>query len=335
VARSLLEQRGWDLFLLVIGSVHRGTHYLWDLEQIDRSGLPADDAAVLAGARDELFIAADRCVGRVLEAAPANARVMVFALHGMTANSGWAERFPALLTRVRDHSSPRPPRQGLLYRWKSRIPWRVIRQVTTRLPTSINQALVPLWSSRMLDWANTRFFALPLDINGYVRINLRGRESRGVVETGSEYTELLAELERAFRSFRAIDTGAPVVRDVLRTDDLVGPSAPRRHLLPDLVVRFLPIRTQEISGVISQEYGEVRWAARDPLPSGRSGNHLPTGWFTAAGDDIEPGPELRVNSLDIVPTFFRWMGAETPETIQGRAIEDLTADSNGRSTSVS
>jgi predicted AlkP superfamily phosphohydrolase/phosphomutase len=327
MAHSLLAERTRDLFMLVIGALHRGTHYLWDLEQIDRSGVSADEIAVLEGARDELFVAADRCIGRILEAAPDNARVVVFALHGMTANSGWADRFPSLVSQIRNHGSPRPPQEGFLYRCKRRIPWRVIRQVTTRLPTSVNQALVPLWSARMLDWSDTRFFALPLDINGYVRINLRGREARGIVEPGSEYAELLAELEQAFCSFKTIDTGEPVVRDVARTDDLVDPAAPRRHLLPDLIVRFHPIRSQEVSGVTSEEYGEVRWTPEDPLPSGRSGNHLPTGWFTAAGGGIQPGPELRINSLDIVPTFFHWLGAEVPETIHGRPIAGLGAGS--------
>ena len=326
MARSLLESRRWDLFLLVIGALHRGTHYLWDLEQIDRTALNAADAAVLGGARDELFMAADRCVGRILEAAPDDARVLVFALHGMTANSGWAERFPSLVARIRNHGRS-GPREGFLYRWKRRIPWTVIRQVTTRLPTSVNHGLVPLWSARMLDWADTRFFALPLDINGYVRINLRGREARGVVEPGSEYAALLEELEAAFHGFRAIGDGRPVVRDVVRVDDLVDADAPRRHLLPDLIVRFGELRTQEIEGIVSPEFGELRWEPRAPLPSGRSGNHLPTGWIAMAGSGIAPGPDLQVDSRDIVPTLLGWLGADLPETIQGRSLENLAQSS--------
>ena len=333
ICRSMLQSEAWDLFLVVIGSLHRGTHYLWDLEQIDHSRLGSEDRRILERSRDDLFVEADRTVSAILEAAPSDARILVFALHGMTRNDGWAERFPALVHQIRRDTSPTPPAEGFLYRWKRRIPWRVIRQFTTRLPTSVNQALVPIWSARMLDWSRTRFFALPLDINGYLRVNLRGREAAGIVEPGQEYEELLEELEEAFLSFRAIDTGEQVVRDVTRTDDILDPDGPRRQFLPDLIVRFRPIRTQELSGVVSARYGEIRWTKGSPLPSGRSGNHLPTGWLVAAGPGIEPGPDLEADSVDIIPTILSWLDADVPSSANGPGTARPRTGSDRRSES--
>ena len=48
-------------------------------------------------ANDDLYVAADAAVGRIVEAAPADARIVVFAVHGMARNDGWSEYFPRLL----------------------------------------------------------------------------------------------------------------------------------------------------------------------------------------------------------------------------------------------
>ena len=51
IARWLLASKRWDLLLIVLGGVHRASHYLWDLSQIDESGLDSKTRATLEGAR--------------------------------------------------------------------------------------------------------------------------------------------------------------------------------------------------------------------------------------------------------------------------------------------
>lgn len=323
ISRWLLETDSWDLFMIVLGSIHRGTHYLWDLSQIDSSKLDSETRRTLEAARDELYVAADRAVARILDSAPSDALVLVFSLHGMGANPGWADRSSDLVAHVHRDGSQAAPQEGRLYRWKRRAPWRLIREVTTRLPVRVNKRFVPLWSSRMFDWSKTRFFPLPVDINGYIRVNLKGREPRGIVEPGAEYDALLTELEDAFRGYRTIETGEPIVRDVVRVDDIVDAGAPRRYLLPDIVLLWAPVSLQKVSGVVSERYGELRWGKGAALPSGRSGNHLPDGWLVACGAGIEQGPDLTCDSIDLVPTIYRWLGAEPSPSFQGRLIEEI------------
>jgi predicted AlkP superfamily phosphohydrolase/phosphomutase len=293
IGRWLLESEDWDLFLFVFGAVHRGTHYLWDVSQIDTSGVDEETLRTLEDARDELYVAADRALERILEVAPDNARILVFALHGMEANSGWVDRLPQLVRQVHSGGQGGAPHEGWLYRWKRRIPWRVVRQFTTRLPTAVNHWLLPLWSTRMLDWSQTRFFALPVDINGYVRVNLQGREPLGIVEPGEEYRAVLDEIESAFRGFRTIETGEPIVNNVVQVDDAVDSDADRRYLLPDLVIRWARTSSQQFSGVVSDQYGEVRW---------------------------ERGAPTACDSIDLAPTIFEWLGARQLGSFQGRPV---------------
>lgn len=325
MGRDLLRERRPDLFLLVFGGVHRATHYLWDLSQIDGGGLAPGPRERLEGARDEVYEAADRALSSILSAAPDEARVLVFALHGMAANGGWAERFGGMVDAIRRAGGGPARTPGLLSRLRHRVPWRLARQVTRRVPFEVNRRLLPLWSAGANDWSRTRFFALPCDVNGFLRLNVRGREAGGIVEPGDEYEELLAELEAAFLGFRTIETGEPVVERVVRADDVDAAGGPRRHLLPDLIVHWAPIESCRVSGVVSERFGEVRWEPGAPLPSGRSGNHRPDGWVAAAGAGIASGPRLVCDSIDLAPTIVRWLGADVPG-LQGRPVPELTGD---------
>lgn len=325
ICEYLLARETWDLFAVVIGGVHRGGHYLWDLSQIDAAALADDEHRILKGAHQELYIEADRAVGRILARAPADARVMVFALHGMGPNTGWTEVFPRLIEQIHRGSPGGARQSGLLYRAKKALPWQLVREVTTRLPTSVNHRLMSIWSRRMYEWSTTRFFPLPVDLNGFVRINLRGREAEGVVAPGKEYADVLRELENAFASFRDLETNQSIAAAIERIDDLVGADAPRRRYLPDLCVCWSDCIAMAGVGVGSPTYGDLRWERGARLASGRSGNHMPDGWLIAAGAGIAPGATLDAHeTIDLTPTLFAWLAQPAPARFEGRAIPGLT-----------
>lgn len=318
-----LARESWDLTLAVFGGAHRAMHYLWSLDEADVSRASFEQLERLRGACEEIYEATDRAVGTVLDRAPENARVIVFALHGMGRNRGWAEHFQRIVSHIHSRGRDQGPKEGLIYRLKKAVPWTWLRQVTMRLPSAVNHALVPMWSRSMLDWSSTRFFALPLDLNGYVRINLRGREAKGIVEPGAELDELVAELEEGLMSLRDLRDGRPIVAGVDRVEDLVGRNAPRRDVLPDLIARWTDTYSGGCPGV-SSRYGEARWDPLAPLPSGRSGNHVQGGWLMAAGPDVPRGTlPVPVDTVDLAPTILAWMGARIPTRMEGSPLEAL------------
>jgi hypothetical protein len=168
VCEYLMECDRFDLFAVVLGGVHRGGHYLWDLSQIDGRDLPEDERRQLREGNHDLYRAADAAVGRILAKVPASSRVMVFALHGMGPNTGWTEHFPHLVDQIHRGGPAGPAKASLLYRAKKALPWELVREVTTRLPTRVNMQLLSLWSARMYDWSTTRYFPLPVNSSGSV-----------------------------------------------------------------------------------------------------------------------------------------------------------------------
>lgn len=85
ICRDLLQQEDWDLFLTVFGESHTAAHDFWHLSQSDnplyshKSDRNSDP--MLAAFQDM-----DKAIGKIVEAAPDNASIVVFAVHGMGNN---------------------------------------------------------------------------------------------------------------------------------------------------------------------------------------------------------------------------------------------------------
>jgi predicted AlkP superfamily phosphohydrolase/phosphomutase len=324
IGASLLERERWDLFTIVFGATHRGGHYLWDLSQIDTAKLRPDQRHALERGLVEIYRATDAALGKVLERAAPDARALVFAVHGMGPNTTWADRCTEILGRIQSGGPTEAPRTGLLYSIKRRLPWRLVRTVTTRLPARVQGALVTLWSRRMFDWRTTRAFPLPMDHAGYLRINLRGREPSGIVEPGREYDMLCDELAEGFAGFRDLATGRSIVRRVHRLRELAGADAPARDRLPDLVIEWADVSPVGSPGITSDRFGEMRWSPPGRLPSGRAGNHRSHGWFVASGPGIARGTVEREYGIrDLVPTVRRWLDLPPDPALPGRPIAEV------------
>ena len=251
---------------------------------------------------------------------------VVFALHGMGPNDGWYEFLPRILERIHRGGGGAPAKPGLLFRLRQALPWTLVRQVTRRIPAAWNKALVPLWSRRMHDWPNTKYFALPMDYNGTSASTSRDGRSTAAWTPGTQMGDRRGgrgapELPR----HRHRQTGDPGHDQGGRAD---SPTAPRRRFLPDLVVLWDPPGPAWASrGVVSDQFGEIRWPKGRKLASGRSGNHTPHGWFVAKGPGIRAGterPDLRHRRPHAhrVPVARR----AGPSHFAGRPIEELLGD---------
>jgi predicted AlkP superfamily phosphohydrolase/phosphomutase len=168
---------------------------------------------------------------------------------------------------------------------------------------------------------------VPSEQKGFVRINLAGRESCGIVAPGAEQEALVARLQAELVSFRDLDSDLPVVEKITEVDDLVRAEVAERYWLPDLLVSWTDATSAQAScGVRSATMGEVRWRKGAPYVSGRSGNHHENGWYVAAGPGIRARADEEVHDpIDLAPTVLQWLGLSTPSDFDGLAIKTLAA----------
>lgn len=167
-------------------------------------------------------------------------------------------------------------------------------------------------------WKNMKAFALPSFSEGYVRVNVKGREAHGIVDP-ADYDAVCTELIEKLHKLVDARTGKPMVDQVLRMrQDPLDPD-PK---LPDADLAVIWTEDYAVDTVQSPDIGRI-----GPVPHFRSGSHRSHGFFIGALAGLAPGSELSTrSSLDLTPTFLQLMGATIPDYFEGRSILETAAD---------
>jgi len=298
---TLVRQIAPTLTLAVFNEIHHASHYLWHTLQPDHplyAGVEPAGGETLRSGLVRLYAEVDRQIGRLLEHANADdAAVVVFSLHGMRPATGvaaflapwliekgfarlagwgqktWKERAVGAFGALKRHSP------AMLKSWYYRaLPPAATRQLAQ--PT-----MVPAY-----DWTRTRAFSLPTDQHGWIRINLRGREARGIVAEAG-YDGLIKELETAMSSLADAD-GRPLVQRTVRTAASVREAL--TSVLPDLVVHWTDAALSPAlriggSGIEMSSIGRKF-----------TSQHALEGFCIARGVDLPPGDGVRDAELHAV-----------------------------------
>ncbi|MBT8403461.1 MAG: alkaline phosphatase family protein [Gemmatimonadetes bacterium] len=287
---DLLGREDFDLIWLNFGCAHKAGHHFWDPLAVTEGDVSEDDQRTLRSGLTAVYEAVDAAMGRVLEALPDSADIMVFSPTGMAANVSRADLLPGMLEAVisgpggaaRTTAAQRSPiwtlRSTLPISWRQAIartlPDRMVADLATRMYHS-------------KDWGQTRITTVPGENKGYLRVNLKGREREGIVDP-SEVDALVAQVREGLLSFTDPD-GSPSIAKVEHMPEMTDEGS---HVdqLPDLVVYWgdrPPDR--QLTHVQSEVHGRVD---RRGVGSGRSGNHVDDAWVVRV-----TGPS-RMSELD-------------------------------------
>jgi predicted AlkP superfamily phosphohydrolase/phosphomutase len=325
LAETLMAHEKWDLFLAAFASPHRGGHKLWDLSgTIGRSS--ARDRREFSHALRDVYADCDRAVGQLAKAAGDDADILVFSLHGMRANNGRAFLLPRILNSIMHARSKPAPQPSEGHSGFQRIrdwgaAWLPLAFPPSSLPWELGRALYGAQHPRrMLPRRYASAFSLVSCLNGYIRINLRGRERNGVVERGEAYDRLCSAITEDFKTFVDAGTGEPVAEQIVRSDELYG-SGSRLDFLPDIIVRWVPTPTVCHRKVVSDRYPSLSIPMPTRNLNGRSGNHSSEGFVLAVGEGIPPGTLMEKGDiLDLAPTILAMLGVDKPVQMHGNSM---------------
>ncbi len=320
-ARWLMRQREWDLFFAVFDETHPAAHYCWSPAEAADGG----QASLLRDVYQEI----DRGIGALIDEAGPDAMVVVLSGDAAGPNRTDWYLLPEILGRLgmfanADAGSPAtaagarpgPSRRDPVKAIRDLLPEQLRKALARRLPTRLRDTLARRVDTAAIDWARTRAYCLPTDLEGYIRINLAGREPAGVVREGPEYERLCDELVSALEELVDPVSGRPVVRQVVRSDQAFA--GPRRGHLPDLVVVWSP--EAATGAVTSARTGTVALPSPDPRP----GTHAVPGFVLARGPGIASGAVLDGGDiLDIAPTILARFGLMPPDHMEGKVLPRL------------
>jgi len=261
----LLGTERFDLAWITFPAAHLAGHQYWDLSQLPVAP-DGPQASRLGGALEDVYAAVDAAFGRILAALPEGTDLIVTSAVGMDVNTSRADLLPGMLSRVLARAPLEDGGEGSIWRLRATVPPRTRRAVASALPDRLALGLTSRLELRGIDFSRAPAFAHPADNQGYIRLNLRGRERHGIVGA-SEADALSEEIATGLMDFTDPD-GERAVASVQRVAPLY-PGA-RSDWLPDLVVRWSPRPATTLDSVRSDRYGAVRRAGAG---SGRSGNH--------------------------------------------------------------
>ncbi len=155
-------------------------------------------------------------------------------------------------------------------------------------------------------WSRMPAFVLPSFGDGYVRVNLAGRERDGIVAR-DDYDSALTDVEAIVGACRNPRTGRPVVFDIERVEG----DPFERDRYADLVIRW----TEPIDAFEHPEVGTI-----GPFPLHRTGTHEDGGFLWMTGNGITPGDRGSASVLDLPPTVLALLGRRAPEPLAGRSL---------------
>jgi predicted AlkP superfamily phosphohydrolase/phosphomutase len=335
VVRWLMREKPWDMFFVTFGEPHPAGHYLWHLADPSYPAHPGNGVVGLEQALRDVYVAVDRAIGEIIEDLNDSVTIIVTSGDGMGPNYAGAHLIPEVLNKLgvyyaagvgpdsTSNSGDKGAKRGVASIVRELIPFSVRRAISRCLPRDLQHQLSMKWANANIDWSKTQAFCIPNANEGYVRLNLREREPMGIVERGTAYGELVAELQMRLKELVNPKNGRLAAQQVVHMND-VFPGQRRDHL-PDIVINW-DIDSKVLSELESESCGSVKVRAAgyqtDPF---YTGNHRPAAFAFARGPQIAQGKMIAGGHIvDIAPTILATLGVDPPSHMDGCVWNEFT-----------
>ena len=326
LAIQLIKTGNLDALVVVLGATDRIQHNFWryyDPVFGSQLGLPkeADYEDVIP----ETYRRADTAVGRLLSYAGEDTLVLVISDHGGGAaatkifnTNAWLEQQGLLTIKQSQDSFLRNLRHivvAMRRKLGSQLEFHLRRFTPQRV---IEQGRALVRNVAHIDWSATRAYRFPMypPSEGIV-INVKGRQSHGIVESGHEYEEIRDQIIEQSKLLVDPIHGHPIVIKSQRREEIYhGPYLERA---PDIVLTL----SNEYTGGV-EVHPPVVTEVNPTTLSKVNGEHRMHGILFAKG------PMIRANTwienarlMDIAPSILYGLNLPISENMDGVVLNEL------------
>jgi predicted AlkP superfamily phosphohydrolase/phosphomutase len=305
--KYLMKNKQWDFFMGVFIGMDRVQHYLWQHLDDGLNGRMNQIAEKIF----DYYSYLDKIIGELFLLTGDNTTIIIMSDHGFGRYKG-----DFLINRwLLD--------QGFLSVKKGNrkfAPWlkKISRKLGLRremLSKVINQKKMDSlrMSVQEIDWGSSRAFSA---LAHCIHINVKGRETLGCVEQGSEYEDLRERIIKELYKIKDPSTGEPVIKKVLKREDVYNGS--EFEVAPDLIV--LSSDTDHY-GIYSTRHShdgifyENTW---------KTGDHRQNGIFVISGKGIKSAETIHnAHIIDVLPTILYVHDLPIPEYVDGKVLKEV------------
>jgi predicted AlkP superfamily phosphohydrolase/phosphomutase len=323
--RFLMDQEDWDLFVSVFAEPHYGGHQLYHHYDPRHWAHDSQRAKLLADSLPTLYSRIDSALSALLSDISDEATLFIVSVHGISTNYSANHLMTSVLEKL---GFQIPPANGhadiskkggrFLHAFTQLAPWALRDFINERiLPQSIQDRLLSRLFSSSIDWKRSKAFFLPSDhFQGFISLNLKGREPWGIVQPGSDYDQVCEEIRSELMRLVNPDTGNPAIQEVVQVSKIYH--GENLWNLPDLVIRWSE------DGYIRQLHHPKFGIISDQGFKLRKSQHTVDGFMIAAGKHINQEAVLNgATTMDLAPTILHLMGQPIPKDIDGRVLMEL------------
>ncbi len=328
----LMEKYNWDFFMVVFNATDRLQHYFWRHSDPRHPRHPdaSEQVAELSNAIRDCYVYLDEMIGRILEALPDDAAVMVMSDHGfgmMTDDyffvNRWLEHIGLL---KRKGSAGFQPALNALRKMDA-----LVRRILTPKQKEWILAKFPQLRGQVesantlgdVDWSQTKAYSEEMYYTtANVRLNLKGREPHGIVEP-HEAEEVLNFLIGELEKVVDPRTGQRVFPHIYRREEIY--SGDYAAQAADLLMSYWEDGAYHVRPSYKSPDGHFMATNAGVLPgeSDWSGDHRMNGILIAHGAPFKKTLVENATLCDLAPTILHLMGLPVPDDMDGRVLTEI------------
>lgn len=320
---DLMDSFDWDFLVAIFTETDRLQHFYWHF--LDETHF-RHEKTEKANKVKELIIdylnGLDSIIGKIIEKAGSNAIVMVVSDHGF----GPVEKQVRLSNLFKDSGllkiNPKNNRGDLtlfhrlrgfldkhskLYKIAKKIMKETKyykRKEVMKNPKDLDDRLF-----KIIDWDKSKVY---MGCNeNVILVNLKNRESKGIVEPGREYEVLREEAVKILRAVKDPATNIPLNFTVYKKEELY--EGPFLNEAPDIVLK------------IENRYRPSRSFGNNLIDifTHLSGSHRQEGILIISGEGLKKRSIINdAQIVDIAPTVLYALGLPIPEDMDGEILKE-------------
>lgn len=323
---DLLQKYEFECFTVVFGGIDRACHDYWKYHDLEFPGVTEAQREKFKDAIIRNYKLADEEIGRYLVHFGDEVNLFIMSDHGSGRSPFYAFNANVWLRKNKLLALKHEKaylRKVLKKTFKgAEVVLTPNNQKSTSLLQKVRQSVgnVNLLGTRIstvFKWEKTKAFYYPLTypVDG-IMINLKGRQTKGVVNPGREKEDIERCIIKGLLDYRDEKKGEKVVEKAFRREEIYSGTFTEKF--PDIVY------------ILNKNYmgeNEVLGSAITSVPQfrllKRSGLHQLNGVFIAHGPKIQPGRIQEARIIDIAPTVLYCNELPIPDSMDGSVLRAI------------
>jgi predicted AlkP superfamily phosphohydrolase/phosphomutase len=327
----LIKKGAWDFLMVVFDAVDIAQHHYWKYLETTDARYDVEPDRGYDKVIPEVYEKMDSLLGKLIENFDEDTLVAIISDHGFgpvhtdISVNGFLMQLGLLKLRSSDPGSALEPLRSNIRRLALRVlealgidslPHNSIAFRAARRLLRMSQDAYSADSVhsiyRAIDFERTKAF-FPSGSGHYIRINVKGGDLKGSVETG-EYERLRTRIIDELYALKDPRTGDQVIEKVYRREEVYRGSEASKG--GDLLIQ--PRAGYEVQPLRELSEGPVL------IPTHTHSGHRPDGILIMSGPHIRRGGSFdEVNIVDVAPTVLHAAGAFVPKDLDGRVLTEM------------